>query len=80
MPTLPRLGHTFFDLDAQEHLPRLTSAAGVAFGNCEHHIKPLNHAAKDAVLAVEPRRRDTGDEELRAIRVWASVGHREHAR
>ena len=33
---------------------------------------------EDDVRAIEPRRNDSGDEELRAVGVLASVGHGEH--
>lgn len=35
---------------------------------------------EDDVLSVEPRGDDGGDEELRAVRVRASVGHRKEVR
>lgn len=41
--------------------------------------EPALDAAKDGVLAVEPRRRRQRDEELAAVRVGAGVGHAEDA-
>ena len=44
------------------------------------HVHALGHLAEDGVLAVEPRARLGGDdEELRAVRVRARVGHRQRA-
>ena len=40
----------------------------------------LEHLAEDDVAAVEPRRLDGADEELRAVRARAGVRHREGAR
>ena len=42
-------------------------------------LHSLNDLAKDDVLAIEPRGGDGGDEELRAVGVGTSVGHREEA-
>ena len=41
------------------------------------HILTLHHPAKDHMLAVQKRRRGTGDEKLTPIRVGAAVGHGE---
>ena len=43
------------------------------------HVEPLDHLAEDGVLAVEPRRRHEGQEELAAVGARAGVRHREHA-
>ena len=42
-------------------------------------LRVLDHFAEDRVLVVEPGRGDVRDEELRAVRVGAGVGHREDA-
>jgi len=47
--------------------------------NFLHNIHSVDNFAKDNVLAVEPFGLDGGDEELRSVRVLASVGHREPA-
>ena len=45
-----------------------------------HHVHPVAHLAEHRVLAVQPRSGVGGDdEELRAVRVRAGVGHRERA-
>src|SRR5215212_594314 len=44
-----------------------------------HHILSLNHFAKDRV-ARRQRIIDVHDEELRSIRVWTSISHRQRAR
>eukprot|EP00036_Acanthoecidae_sp_10tr_P008836 CAMPEP_0182918896 /NCGR_PEP_ID=MMETSP0105_2-20130417/2358_1 /TAXON_ID=81532 ORGANISM="Acanthoeca-like sp., Strain 10tr" /NCGR_SAMPLE_ID=MMETSP0105_2 /ASSEMBLY_ACC=CAM_ASM_000205 /LENGTH=150 /DNA_ID=CAMNT_0025056019 /DNA_START=521 /DNA_END=973 /DNA_ORIENTATION=+ len=41
-------------------------------------IKPIDHPAKDGVLAIERRSLGVCDEELRAVGVGASIGHRHH--
>lgn len=43
-------------------------------------VHTLNDLAKDDVSAVEPRGLDSSDEELRAVRVGASIRHGEDAR
>jgi hypothetical protein len=43
-------------------------------------IHTLDDTAKDDVLAIEPSSLDGGQEELRAVGVGTSVGHREEAR
>jgi len=41
------------------------------------NLLTVNDLAKDDVLVVEPRAWHSGDEELRAVGVWTSIGHRE---
>eukprot|EP00308_Calcidiscus_leptoporus_P018202 CAMPEP_0119368368 /NCGR_PEP_ID=MMETSP1334-20130426/15028_1 /TAXON_ID=127549 /ORGANISM="Calcidiscus leptoporus, Strain RCC1130" /LENGTH=194 /DNA_ID=CAMNT_0007384993 /DNA_START=272 /DNA_END=856 /DNA_ORIENTATION=- len=45
-----------------------------------HDVHALAHFAEDDVLAIEPVRLHCAQEKLGAIRVWAGVRHREHAR
>mmetsp|Transcript_31962 Transcript_31962/g.28325 ORF Transcript_31962/g.28325 Transcript_31962/m.28325 type:complete len:95 (-) Transcript_31962:89-373(-) len=40
-----------------------------------HNVHAFGHGAKDNVLAVEPVSLDGAKEELRAVGIWASVGH-----
>ncbi len=40
-------------------------------------LHALNNFAEYDVLTVQPRARNSGQKELRAIGVWASVGHRQ---
>jgi len=40
---------------------------------------PISNLAKDDVLSVQPAGDDRGDEELRAVCVWAGIGHGEQA-
>jgi hypothetical protein len=44
------------------------------------HLHAVGHLAEDGVLAVEPLCLYRRDEELRALRVGAGVGHREQPR
>mmetsp|Transcript_6771 Transcript_6771/g.15750 ORF Transcript_6771/g.15750 Transcript_6771/m.15750 type:complete len:210 (-) Transcript_6771:74-703(-) len=63
-----------------EDLPlRLVPAGGGHVFDGAHHIHPALHPPEHAVPAVEVGGGGGGDEELRPVRVWASVGHREHA-
>ena len=41
------------------------------------HVNPKGTLTEDDVGTIEPRGGDSGDEELRAVGVLASVGHRE---
>ena len=63
-----------------EWRPHRSIAAGdwVAL-NGVNHVKAVNDLAEYAVAAVEVRCGGACDEKLRAIRVWACVGHRQHA-
>src|SRR3954470_6652605 len=70
------------ELDALDLLilDRLVAATGWLPLDRVDGLHPARHTAEHGVLAVEPRRgvgRD--DEELRAVRVRARVGHRERA-
>lgn len=47
------------------------------FSSLTHHA--LQDLSKDHVFAVQPRGHDGGDEELRAVSVFAGVGHAEPA-
>src|SRR5262245_61319145 len=60
----------------QELLPRLPGlrAAPLELLQGAH---PLDHLAEDGVLAVEPRRRDEGEEELAPVGAGAGIRHRE---
>src|SRR5712671_1240361 len=49
-------------------------------GDLGDQLEPLHHLAEDGVAVVEVRRRDLGDEELRAVGVRPRVRHREQAR
>ena len=40
-------------------------------------ISAGSHPAEDSMLVVQPGRRHSGDEELRAIGAWTSIGHGE---
>ena len=46
--------------------------------NLLHNVHAFHHLAENAVLVVEPRRSDDGDEKLAAIAVRAGVGHRKN--
>eukprot|EP00966_Prymnesium_polylepis_P080027 1854385-Prymnesium_polylepis.2 len=45
-----------------------------------HDLHPEQHAPKDDVLAVEVGQRRRGDEELRAVAVAPTAGHRQQPR
>src|SRR5215470_10081356 len=63
----------------QDLLPRLPGLRAAALELLEGS-HALDDLAEDRVLAVEPRRRDEGEEELTSVGVrLARVGHREHA-
>ena len=65
-------------LDLDSHLG-LVSWVLVAVLDLLHNLVALEHLAKDDVLAVEPARDNSGDKELRAIGIAASVSHAEQA-
>ena len=48
--------------------------------NRVHNLEPTQHATKDGVLVVQPRRRVCRDEELGAIRIWTCIGHADRIR
>lgn len=48
--------------------------------NALHQIHTSSHLAKDNMLAIKPRGRDSGQEELRAVGVRTSVGHGQQTR
>ena len=47
--------------------------------HCAHNFETVDDLAKHDVFAVEPARLDRRNEELRAVRVGTSVGHRQQA-
>ena len=53
-------------------------AAATGFDLSED-ILTFDHFAEDAVVSIEPWALNKSDEELRSVRVWASVRHGEHA-
>src|SRR5439155_23513899 len=63
------------------HLERLAGLAALGAGGLEllQHVHALGHFAEDGVLAVQPRGRSEGEEELTAVGAGAGVGHREPA-
>lgn len=58
---------------------RAVLAVGAGALNLGDDVHTLDDAAEDDVLAIEPRSLDGGQEELRAVGVGTSVGHREEA-
>ena len=42
-------------------------------------IHPLHHLAEHHVLAIQPLGLSGADEELGAVSVWSSIGHRENS-
>ena len=60
--------------------PGSRALPGVALGDRVDDVHALDDAPEHGVLAVEVRRGLVGDEELRAVRAGAGVGHGEHAR
>src|SRR5947208_2464582 len=63
------------------HRERFGGAAALRAGGleCLQGVHALDHLAEDAVLAIEPRRGEEGEEELAAVGARAGVGHRELA-
>ena len=59
---------------------RLVAVAGLGVFDLLDDIKAFDNGAEDDVLAVEPWGLDGGDEELGAVGILASIGHRQHAR
>ena len=68
-------------LAAVDDLHRLCDLArgGAQLLDSLHNVHALGDAAKHNVLAVQPRAGNGGDEELRAVGVLASVGHRQQS-
>ena len=54
--------------------PRLSAPRAQGF-DLLHQVRPIGHLAEDDVLAVQPGGHHRGDEELRAVRVRAGIGH-----
>src|SRR5579859_2227029 len=73
------LAGTAIDIDRLDHdvLDGLVVAAGADMTDRLDNLAARDHLAEDRVLALQPRRRNRGDEELRAVGAGPRVGHRE---
>ena len=45
-----------------------------------HDVEPFNYLSENHVLSIEPGRRSSRDEKLRAVRVGTRVGHGQQSR